>query len=102
MKSTKTTNKQKIQFRIRKKVSGVADRPRLAVYRSNKSIYCQLIDDSKSITLAAASAHADVIDKAKNKTEQAKAVGLLIYIMAGSKHWPKALVKEGLNFNKEI
>ena len=97
MKSTKTTNKQKIQFRIRKKVSGVADRPRLAVYRSNKSIYCQLIDDSKSITLAAASAHADVIDKAKNKTEQPKAVGLLIADRAKSLNIESVVFDRGGN-----
>ena len=41
--------------RIRKKVSGTADRPRLAVFRSNRHIYAQLVDDTRATTLAAAS-----------------------------------------------
>ena len=78
MKATKTTNKDKIRFRIRKKVSGIADRPRLAVYRSNKSIYCQLIDDANGITLASSTSHVDTIDHTINKTAQAKLVGSMI------------------------
>lgn len=72
-----TTSKQKIKYRIRKKVSGVAERPRLAVFRSNKSIYAQLIDDSKGITLAAASSHDESIEKG-SKVNQSKAVGSII------------------------
>lgn len=78
MKATKTTHKEKIKFRIRKKVKGVADRPRLAVYRSNKSIYCQLIDDSKGVTLASSSSKIEAVDKGGNKTLQAKSVGTAI------------------------
>jgi large subunit ribosomal protein L18 len=62
--------------RVRKKVSGTAERPRLAVFRSNRHIYAQLIDDVAARTIAAAS---DAEAKAKGaKTEQAKAVGELI------------------------
>ena len=44
--------RKRIKFRIRKKINGTPDRPRLSVYRSNKNIYCQLIDDINHRTLA--------------------------------------------------
>ena len=47
MKISKIQKKKRIHLRVRKKVSGTAERPRLSVYRSNKQIYCQLIDDIK-------------------------------------------------------
>lgn len=52
--NSKVANRKRIQRRIRKKISGTAERPRLSVYRSNKEIYCQLIDDLKGQTLASA------------------------------------------------
>ncbi len=61
--------------RVRKKVSGGPTRPRLAVFRSNKHIYVQLIDDVQAVTLAAAS---DAEVKGEGKTARAKAVGELI------------------------
>jgi large subunit ribosomal protein L18 len=61
--------------RVRKKVRGEADRPRLAVFRSNRHIYAQLIDDRAERTLAAAS---DAEVTADNPTERAKAVGALL------------------------
>jgi large subunit ribosomal protein L18 len=61
--------------RVRKKVQGEAGRPRLAVFRSNRHIYAQLIDDRAARTLAAAS---DAEVKADNPTERAKAVGALL------------------------
>jgi large subunit ribosomal protein L18 len=61
--------------RERKKVQGEAGRPRLAVFRSNRHIYAQLIDDRAARTLAAAS---DAEVKADNPTERAKAVGALL------------------------
>ncbi len=82
MKS-KAANKQKIQYRIRKKVSGTAERPRLAVFRSNKSIYVQLIDDSKGVTLASSSTHTEGIESG-NKSTQSKSVGLDIAAKAKS------------------
>ncbi len=61
--------------RVRKKVSGSQARPRLAVYRSNRHIYAQLIDDARAVTIASASDR----EVAKgDKTERAKAVGALI------------------------
>ena len=60
--------------RVRKKVSGTPDRPRLAVYRSNKHIYAQLIDDLAGRTLAASSTTVTNDDGAPR--ERAKSVGL--------------------------
>ena len=74
MKLTKAQKRKRVHQRIRKKVYGSAARPRLAVFKSNKQIYCQLIDDIKAITLAAAASTEAGISGA-NKTEQAKAVG---------------------------
>jgi large subunit ribosomal protein L18 len=67
--------------RVRKKVAGTAERPRLAVFRSNRHIYVQLIDDAAATTLVAAS-DAEVGggagDHTGGKTESAKEVGKLI------------------------
>ena len=61
--------------RVRKKVSGSTQRPRLAVFRSNRHIYVQLIDDVRAVTVAQAS---DTEVEGKDKTDRAKAVGELI------------------------
>lgn len=53
--TTKDLRRIKIKYRVRKKVSGTAERPRLSVFRSNKQIYAQVIDDLSGKTLAAAS-----------------------------------------------
>ena len=92
-----TSNKKKIQYRIRKKIRGAADKPRLAVYRSNKSIYAQLIDDDKGITLASASAHEESVDKTTNKVNQAKAVGLAIAAKAKEKNIEAVVFDRGGN-----
>ncbi len=67
--------------RVRKKISGTPEMPRLCVYRSNKSIYAQLIDDTKGITLVSAStidpALKGQLDEA-TKTDAAKLVGKLV------------------------
>ena len=55
MKRTKQQSRQRIHLRIRKKVNGTPECPRLCVFRSNKEIYCQIIDDTVGRTLAAAS-----------------------------------------------
>ena len=78
-KNRKEYRRVRIKFRIRKVVSGTADRPRLTVFRSNKEIYAQLIDDAKGHTMASASSRSkDFSDKKINKIEQAKLVGELI------------------------
>ena len=63
--------------RVRRKIAGTAVRPRLAVYRSNRHIYAQLIDDDAARTLASASDR-DVKAGGDGKTDAAKAVGQLI------------------------
>ncbi len=68
----KTLNRLRIKNRIRAKVSGSAKRPRLAIFRSNTSIYAQLIDDTTGKTLAGTSS---LKAKKATKTEQAIAVG---------------------------
>jgi len=67
-------------MRIRKKISGTAEIPRLAVFRSNKQIYVQVVDDLNKITiLSASSKEKEVADKSGiKKTEQAKLVGKLL------------------------
>lgn len=52
---TKQERRNKIKTRIRGKISGTAERPRMTVYRSNKQIYVQLVDDTKGVTLVSAS-----------------------------------------------
>jgi len=68
----KTLNRLRIKNRIRSTISGTAKRPRLAVFRSNTSIYAQLIDDVTGITLAATSS---MKNTKGNKSEQAVSVG---------------------------
>ena len=76
MSANKTLRRQKIRYRIRKGVKGTAETPRLSVFRSNKEIYAQLIDDLAGHTLAAASTKGAA--KSGNKTEQAKLIGAAI------------------------
>ena len=79
MALSKSDRRDCIRFRIRKTVSGTAERPRLAVYRSNKEIYAQLIDDVNGKTITAASSRDKDIDASKvNKVEAAKLVGKAI------------------------
>jgi len=80
MSLTKLERRIRIKHRIRKRLSGVAERPRMSVYRSNKEIYVQLVDDVQGITLIAASSREkDIADKKDiTKTEQAKLVGKMI------------------------
>ena len=75
MKKTKKQARKRIHYRIRKRVTGIAQRLRLCVFRSNKEIYCQAIDDVSGLTLAAASTKDSDIPEGKSKTEQAKIVG---------------------------
>lgn len=73
---SKLIRRQKIRFRIRKKIAGTAVKPRLSVFRSNAEIYAQLIDDDNSVTLASASSLDKNIQAQKTtKIEKAKMVG---------------------------
>jgi large subunit ribosomal protein L18 len=73
MAFSKVNRRAKIKRRIRKKITGTSAMPRLSVFRSNKQIYAQIIDDSTGTTLVSASSYKS---KAKGtKVEQAAAVG---------------------------
>jgi large subunit ribosomal protein L18 len=73
---TKVNARQKIRYRIRKKISGSATKPRLSVFRSNKDIYVQLIDDTNGTTIASASSRQkDIAAQRGNKVEMSKLVG---------------------------
>jgi large subunit ribosomal protein L18 len=77
--SAKTTRRQNIRYRIRAKVAGTAQKPRLSVFRSNKDVYVQLIDDDAAVTLAAASSKdKDITAQAGTKSEKGKLVGQAI------------------------
>lgn len=74
--SLKLTRRQNIRYRIRAKVTGTAQKPRLSVFRSNTEIYCQLIDDVAGVTISAASSREkDITAQKGNKTEKSFLVG---------------------------
>jgi large subunit ribosomal protein L18 len=75
MAFSKINRRAKIKRRIRKKVSGSSSTPRLTVFRSNKQIYAQLIDDLTGTTLASASSFRNKSVEKVNKTEQAGIIG---------------------------
>jgi large subunit ribosomal protein L18 len=75
----KLSRRQNIRYRIRTKIAGTAQKPRLSVFRSNKDIYVQLIDDDNSVTIAAASSRdKDIAAQTGTKTEKSKLVGQAI------------------------
>ncbi len=74
--NAKTTRRQNIRYRIRAKISGTAQKPRLSVFRSNTEVYVQLVDDDNAVTLAAVSSKdKDITAQKVNKTEKGKLVG---------------------------
>ena len=89
---TKTNKIQVRHKRIRSKISGTAETPRLAVFRSNRNIYAQIIDDTKGVTLAAFSS-----DKATGKTfiARAKETGLGIATAGKAKGVTKIVFDRG-------
>ena len=77
--NSKSSARQKIRYRIRKKISGVAVKPRLSVFRSNTDIYVQLINDADGLTIASASSKdKDIKAQKTNKTDKSKLVGSAI------------------------
>ncbi|MDP4184572.1 MAG: 50S ribosomal protein L18 [Bacteroidota bacterium] len=76
MALTKQERRNRIKMRVRKIVSGTAERPRLSVFRSNQQIYAQLIDDNAGVTLLSVSSRVKEITEAQgNKSEKAALVG---------------------------
>lgn len=93
MKITKSQSRSRIKNRIRKKISGTASCPRLAVYRSNKGIYAQLIDDVNAVTIASASSKS--VDQSGTKSDVSKAVGLAIAEKAKSHNLEQVVFDRG-------
>ena len=75
MTTKKEQRRIKIKYRVRNKISGTTERPRMSVFRSNKQIYVQIINDETAITLVAASS---LGMEAMPKKEQAAKVGELV------------------------
>ena len=72
---SKLQRRQRIKHRIRKVIFGTATKPRLSVFRSNKEIYAQLVDDNSGATLVSVSSRDKGIESTGSKSEIAKAVG---------------------------
>ena len=75
MALSKLERRIRIKRRIRKVSFGTAERPRLAVYRSNKEIYAQIINDTEGVTIVSASSRDKGLTTEGNKIDQATAVG---------------------------
>ena len=75
MAFSKLNRRAKIKRRIRKKVSGTSKVPRLSVFRSNKQIYAQVIDDIAGVTLVSASSYKNKSSEKLNKIDQAAVIG---------------------------
>ena len=75
MALSKLKKRKRIRMRIRKKINGTPEKPRLSVFRSNKAIYCQIIDDLSGKTLATTSSNDKGIAHKGTKVEVAKEVG---------------------------
>ena len=81
----KNAQRMKRHIRVRGKISGTPERPRLNVYRSNANIYAQIIDDVNSVTLAAAASNEKDFEGAAGNKEAARKVGKLVAERAKAK-----------------
>ena len=81
----KNAQRMKRHIRVRGKISGTPERPRLNVYRSNANIYAQIIDDVNCITLAAAASNEKDFEGAAGNKEAARKVGKLVAERAKAK-----------------
>ena len=88
MALAKVEKREKIKRRIRKKVFGTSEQPRLSVFRSNKEIYAQIIDDKQGLTLASCSSYKNKSTKGKSKSDAASIVG---------KELAEKAIKAGIN-----
>ncbi len=84
MSLSKEQRRARIKRRVRGKISGTGSVPRLSVFRSNKDIYAQIIDDAAGVTLVAESSRSLSSDESISKVEQAKEVGKLLGSKAAS------------------
>lgn len=91
---SKIVRAEKRQTRIRAKITGTAEAPRLTVHRSNAHVYAQLIDDTKAVTVVGVS-EKELGKVAGTKTDKAKALGALLAQKAGEKKIKKAVFDKG-------
>lgn len=105
-KDSRRVVKDRIHTRIRKRISGTEERPRLAVFKSNQNIYAQIIDDVKGITLTASSTLDPELRKALEKggnIEAAQKVGADIAARAKAKGITKVVYdRGGFNYHGKI
>ena len=78
MKFSRQGRRKRIHYRIRKKVRGSATKPRLSIFRSNREIYAQLIDDVDGVTIISASSRDKACGTDGNKSDIAKNVGKMV------------------------
>lgn len=94
-KTDRKMERERRHKRVRTKISGTADRPRLCIFRSNTNIYAQIVDDTKGVTLVSASTlDKEVKEKHSNK-EAAKQVGTLIAKRAVEKNIKEVVYDRG-------
>lgn len=99
-RKVRQTRRERIKRKIRSKVAGTAGRPRLSVYRSNKNIYAQIINDETGTTIVSAS---DIKSKSGTKRERAMAVGAEIAKLAvGAKIKEIVFDRNGFNYAGRI
>jgi large subunit ribosomal protein L18 len=91
----KRLHREKRRRRVRRKIAGTAERPRLSVYRSNVHIYAQLVDDDAGNTLAAADSRE--VEGAEDRKDAARKVGALIARKAGEAGIEAAVFDRGGN-----
>lgn len=89
---TKHEQRERRHRRVRAKVTGTAERPRLSVFKSNTRLVAQIIDDERGVTLAAVSSSAE---KAKTPRERAEAAAKTIAKLAGEKKISKVVFDRG-------
>ena len=94
-KTDRKMERQRRHIRVRRKISGTAERPRLCVYRSNSNIYAQIIDDVAGNTLVAASTLDKEVKTKHSNKEAAKEVGTLIAKRAADKNIVEVVFDRG-------
>ncbi len=93
---TQAHRRYRRHLRVRKKIAGTPDRPRLVVFRSSKHIYAQLVDDTRGVTLLGASDRTDGLKpEATGKTGKSFALGQLIAVKAKEKGIVKVVFDRG-------
>ena len=96
-KINRKEERKRRHIRVRRKISGTTECPRLCVYRSKSNIYAQVIDDTKGVTIAAASTLDKEVKTKKSNKEAAKEVGTLIAKRAIEKNIKTVVYDRGGN-----